>query len=77
MDTFGNRLIVEIGADVGAQIVLGIALGEDVEGQAFSAIANIGFLGDLEDQFSHAFIFVCRGLAASRHQRSVPLGEFH
>ena len=54
-------MIEEVGADgfadVGAQIIPGVALGENVEGQALGAIAAFGFLCDLEDQFGHAFIF--------------------
>jgi hypothetical protein len=67
-DALGNGLIEEIGtdgfADVGPQFILGIALGENVEGEALGTITPIGFLRDLEDQFGHAFIFAsseCRG----------------
>ena len=40
-----------------AHIVAGVALREDVEGEAFGTITPIDLLGELEDQFSHAFIF--------------------
>lgn len=60
-DALGNGLIKEIGADgfadVGAQLIPGVSLGEDVEGEALGAIASAGFLRDLENQFGHAFIF--------------------
>ena len=39
--------------DVGPQLVPGVSLGEDALGQALSAKAAVGLLGDLEDNFVH------------------------
>ena len=64
-EALGNGPIDQIGeevgtdglADVGAKFIPGLALRANVKGQAFGAIAAIGFLRDLEDQFGHGFIF--------------------
>jgi hypothetical protein len=57
-DPLRNGPIEEIGlngfADVSPEVIPGVALRENVEGQAFGATAPIGPLRDLEDQFGNA-----------------------
>jgi hypothetical protein len=62
-------------AEIGAEGVPVVGLGEDVVSQALGAVAAVGFLGYFDDEFGHRFYIGTRREGAGFHSRMLELRE--